>query len=171
MNKLIQFLLVPRHLAIGVLLASAGILSAAYVSQYGFGLKPCILCLYQRVPYFVNIGLGIAAFAATFRYPRLAMLLLYAASISFLTDAFIAGFHAGVEYGWWKGLPACGGDIVPKNATIEQMRAALTHQNIIRCDKPAWTLFGVSMAGYNFVIASTLTAISMYCLRKNLRAP
>ena len=166
MNRLLQYLQPPRHLALAIVAASAVILSMAYISQYGFGLKPCILCLYQRGPYALNIALGVLALLATFRYPRLAILLIYISALSFFTGAVIAGFHVGVEQEWWKGLPACGGDIVPQNVSIEELRRSLTHQEIVRCDKPAWVLFGISMAGYNFAISLALTFSVIYMLRK-----
>jgi len=167
MNKLIEYFQVPRHLAAAIAAASMAALAAAYISQYGFGLKPCILCLYQRVPYFANIAFGILAFLATFRYPRLVSLFLYLSAVTFFSGAAIAGFHAGVEYGWWKGLSSCGGDILPVNVPLEELRKAITQQAIVRCDKPAWTLFGISMAGYNFAM-SLAFAFGVTCLlRKN----
>lgn len=167
MKKLIAYFQVPKHCAAAIVFASAAILSAAYISQYGFGLKPCILCLYQRVPYFVAIGLGAAAFLAAFRYPKLVTLLLACAGATFIVGAGIAGFHAGVEYGWWKGLASCGGDILPENVSIEELRQSLTHQQIIRCDKPAWSLLGISMAGFNFAVSLALAFITFYLLKKN----
>lgn len=166
MNKLIQYLQMPRYLAAAIALASAGVLSMAYISQYGFGLKPCILCLYQRGPYALNIVLGLLAVLASFRYPRLTTLIIYITALSFLTGAAIAGFHVGVEQEWWKGLPACGGDIVPQHASIEELRRSLEHQAIVRCDKPAFVLFGISMAGYNFLTSLALTFGVVYLLRK-----
>lgn len=166
MNKLIQYLQMPRYLAAAIALASAGILSMAYISQYGFGLKPCILCLYQRGPYALNIVLGMLAVLASFRYPRLTRLIIYITALSFLTGAVIAGFHVGVEQEWWKGLPSCGGDIVPQHASIEELRRSLEGQKIVRCDKPAFVLFGISMAGYNFLISLALTFSVVYLLRK-----
>jgi disulfide bond formation protein DsbB len=166
MKQRIEYFQVPRHLAIAVAAVSAAALAAAYMSQYGFGLKPCILCLYQRVPYFANIALGALAFTATFRYPRLWPLILGFSAITFLAGAAIAGFHAGVEYGWWKGLPSCGGDILPENVSIEDLRKALTQQAIVRCDKPAWVLFGISMAGYNFAASLAFASGVIYLLRR-----
>lgn len=163
---LIEYFKVRRHLALGIALGSASALAAAYISQYGFGLKPCILCIYQRVPYGLNIVFGLLAFLATFRYPKLVTLLLYFSALSFLAGAAIAGFHAGVEYGWWKGLPSCGGDIVPANVSIEELRRSLTAQEIVRCDKAAWTMFGISMAGYNFMASLVLASGVLYLLKK-----
>jgi disulfide bond formation protein DsbB len=160
MRQIIQLLHNPKYLALAVMAASIAILAAAYISQYGFGLKPCILCLYQRVPYFANIAVGLAAFLTSFYAPRLTKPLLFLAAMVFFADTAIAGFHVGVEYGWWKGLPSCGGDILPENVSIEALRASIT-----RCDKPAWVLFGISMAGYNVLLSSGLGIGVLYFLR------
>lgn len=165
MNRLIEYLRVPRHLALALAAVSAAALASAYISQYGFGLKPCNLCLYQRIPYSLNIVSGILAFLATFRYPRLAALLLFLSAVAFFLGAGIAGFHAGVEYGWWEGLDSCAGSL-PENATAEELRKYIMSQNVVRCDKPQWALFGISMAGYNFALSLALSVIMIYLLRR-----
>ncbi len=35
--------------------------------------------------------------------------------------------------------------------TVEEMQQALGATAPVRCDEPAWTMFGISMAGYNFI--------------------
>jgi len=167
MKRWIEYFGIPRHLAAAVAAASAGALAAAYISQYGFGLQPCILCLYQRVPYALNLSFGVMAVLATFRYPRLAALLLWLAALAFFAGAFIAGFHAGVEQKWWSGFSSCGGNALPENASLEDLRKFLARQEIVRCDTPAWTLFGISMAGYNFFASLALGAAVAGLLRKN----
>ncbi len=166
MKKLIEYFQIPKHLALAVVVISAVTLAAAYTSQYGFGLKPCNLCLYQRVPYFFNIDLGFLAFLATFRYPRLAKMLLSLTVVIFFAGAVIAGFHVGVEQKWWEGLPTCSGGILPQNASIEELRKSLTQQEIVRCDIPQFVLFGISMAGYNFLLSLALGFGVTYQLRK-----
>ena len=168
MNKLIEYLQVSRHLAAAVAAMSVATLAAAYTAQYGFGIKPCILCLYQRVPYFVNIAFGILAFLATFRYPRLAALLLCLSAVTFFAGAVIAGFHVGVEHGWWKGLSSCSGNILPEHASLEDLRQAITQQAIVvNCAKPAWMLFGISLAGYNLAMSLALGLGVIGLVRKN----
>lgn len=148
-----------RLLSLVIVLISTATLAAAYISQYGFGLKPCILCLYQRIPYFFAIGFGICGFVL---HKHAKSFILMAAG-AFLAGAGVAGFHVGVEHGWWAGLPSCGGQILPENATLEELRAALTQQAIVRCDKPAFELFGISMAGYNFLLSLAL-GLAVPCL-------
>lgn len=157
----------PRLLSIAIVLICVGTLAAAYLSQYGFGLKPCILCLYQRIPYFFAIGFGICGFI----FQKHAKAFVLMATGAFLANAGVAGFHVGVEQGWWPGLPSCGGQILPESATLEELRAALTQQEIVRCDKPAFELFGISMAGYNFLLSLAL-GLAVPCLVfRRFRAP
>lgn len=167
MKRWIKYFMVPLHLAAAIAAASAAALAAAYIGQYGFGLKPCVLCLYQRIPYALNISLGIMAILATFRYPRLATLLLWLSAMSFLAGASLAGFHVGVEQKWWAGLSSCGGNALPENVSLEDLRRAIIHQGIVRCDTPAWLLFGVSMAGYNFALSLALGLAVVCLLREN----
>jgi disulfide bond formation protein DsbB len=45
--------------------------------------------------------------------------------------------------------------------TIEELRRQLEATPVVRCDEPAWTLFGISMAGYNVLISLALAAFSL----------
>ena len=60
----------------------------------------------------------------------------------------IGAFHAGVEYGWWEGPTACS-----STKLGDDPLAAIMNAPLIRCDTPAWTMFGVSLAGYNFLVS------------------
>lgn len=150
-----------KHIAAAVVLVSMGTLAMVYISQYGFGLDPCQLCLYQRKPYFINIALGLLAFVLADKNKKAALFLLFAAAFVFLVGAGIAGFHAGVEYGWWKGLEACSNTTLPTGGSIEELRNAIMNRGIVRCDVPAWTLLGISIAGYNF-LASLVFALGTF---------
>ncbi|MBL4690180.1 MAG: disulfide bond formation protein B, partial [Rhodospirillales bacterium] len=50
-----------RLVPFGIFAASVAALANAYIAQYTFDLEPCILCLYQRVPYAVAGVLGLVA--------------------------------------------------------------------------------------------------------------
>ncbi len=72
-----------------------------------------------------------------------------------LAGAGIALFHVGVEQHWWKGLASCTGTI-STNQSLGELENQLMATPVIPCDRPAWTMFGVSMAGYNFAYATAL---------------
>lgn len=134
-----------------IILAAGASLAVAFASQYWGGLQPCVLCLYQRYPYGVVIALGlIGLFVA--RKPSWLRIILVLAGLVFLLDAGIAFFHVGVEEKWWQGTAACGGNFDP-NLTAEELKELLLNQPVARCDEVPWSLFGISMAGYNFIYA------------------
>jgi len=143
-----------RAVALFVMLMSAAILGAALASQYLGGLEPCELCLWQRYPYVAAIGLGVLAMGLGGR-ERAAEPVIGLMGVVLLAGAGIAVFHAGVEYGWWAGLETCGGTR-PPSASVDELRRRLLEAPVVRCDEPAWSFLGISMAGLNFVVATAL---------------
>ena len=147
-----------RHAGALVALASVAILGSALLSQYVGGLQPCVLCIYQRIPYAIAIALGLMVFLLA--SGRGARSLLALAGLVFLAGAAIAAFHVGVEQHWWAGTAECGGNI-GKNLSLEELRAQILDAPIVRCDDVAWSLFGVSMAGYNFLLSLGLAGFAL----------
>ena len=60
----------PRLVFALLLGASVAALAAAFASQYIGGLEPCVLCLYQRVPYGAVIILSAWAWVSQARRHR-----------------------------------------------------------------------------------------------------
>lgn len=145
-----------------LLAASALILGAAFAFQLIGGLQPCELCIWQRYPYAAVIGLsgvGIGLARAGVER-RLLALLLALCAVTLLSGAGIAAFHVGVEQKWWEGTSACVGNL-SATPTIEDLREKLLAAPVVRCDEPAWSLFGVSMAGYNMFLSLALGGASL----------
>ncbi|MEZ5668199.1 MAG: disulfide bond formation protein B [Alphaproteobacteria bacterium] len=137
-----------------VALVSAGMLLGALGFQYLGELPPCPLCHLQRYPYIATLALGLAGLAVAGRL-RAALVLLSA--IGFAVTGGIGAYHAGVEYGWWAGPDSCTGTAGLDATSIEDLRAALEGAPVVRCDDVAWSLAGISMAGYNTLIAAGMT--------------
>ena len=131
-----------QWLALGV---PALLLAGAYISQLGFGLYPCEMCWWQRYPHFAAVVLALVSFVAG---PR--TLWVGLAALAILASGLIGGFHAGVEYGWWQGITACTNPI--DNSGGDAL-AAIMNAPLIRCDVAPWTLAGISLAGFNFLIS------------------
>lgn len=139
-----------QRLALGVPLI---LLAGAYVSEYGFGLYPCEMCWWQRYAHFAAIALAVVSFVAP---PKRVWIGL--AGVAILASGLIGAFHAGVEYGWWEGFTTCaaasgGGDPL----------ASIMAAPLVRCDEVQWSLFGVSLAGFNFFF-STAGALAVFAL-------
>ena len=81
--------------------ASVATLGGAFLFQYVGGLAPCILCIYERIPYGAAIALALLALCLGDGRARGAALLLCA--LAFAVDAGISVFHVGVEQHWWEG--------------------------------------------------------------------
>ena len=127
------------------LLVPAALLGGALISQYRFGLAPCQMCHWQRWPHYAALLPALVAFATT--RPRRVRLLVILAALLVAVSGLIGVFHAGVEYGWWEGLTACASN--DGRMTVEDMLRA----PVIRCDVAPWTLFGISLAGFNALVS------------------
>ena len=153
-------MMTPIALARLTVTASLAALAVALLSQHVGGLEPCPLCLIQRIPYGVNIFLGAIAILLVGRGGEPIALIALIGGI-FALGGGIALYHVGVEQGWVEGLAACaGGGETP--ATVDELKAMLLDRPPSPpCDQVLWSLFGVSMAGYNMLYAATLAAISL----------
>lgn len=145
----------PRRARALAVLVPAALLGGAYVAQYAFGLPPCEMCWWQRYPHFAALGLGMAAFVV--KPPQVWTAL---AGLAILTSGLIGGFHAGVEYGWWQGVTGCTAPL--SGVDVLDFKAA----PLIRCDIAPWSLFGISLAGFNFLISgisgAAIVALAAY---------
>lgn len=144
-----------------LLLASAALLGGAFAFQYIGGLAPCILCWWQRYAHMATIVLAaVAVVASASGSSRAGWLLVGAAGLALLAGAGIAAFHVGVEQHWWAGTAECGSTL-GRAGGIDELRQRLLAQPIVRCDDVAWSLFGISMAGYNFLLSLALAAFGL----------
>lgn len=122
----------------------AALLGGAYISQYVFGLFPCEMCWWQRYAHFA--GLACAALALV-RPPAEPLVRL--AALAILIGGLIGAYHAGIEYGWWTGFTACTSGVEMSGDPLK----AILDAPVIRCDVAPWDLFGISLAGFNFLIS------------------
>lgn len=132
------------------------LLGGAYGFQYIGGLVPCEMCWWQRYAHFAALGLAVAALVLPVKrlFVALSGLALAAASA-------IGGYHAGVEYGWWKGLTECTTTVSFSNGG--DPLAAIMAAPVIRCDVVQWKLMGISMAGFDFLISGA-AALAVFAL-------
>ena len=165
MTRLLQD---PRAVPAAILLVSLGALGTAYASEVWGGLKPCILCYYQRYAYGAAGGFGLLGLAPglSLGLRRLAVAL---AGLAFLTGASIATFHVGVEQQWWRGTAECHAPAFDPTLTLEQLKAQLLNTEFVACDQVPWSLFGISMAGYNVLASLGLALASFWAARRMMQ--
>ncbi len=122
-------------------LVPAALLGGAYISQYGFKLFPCEMCWWQRYAHFAALVPAIAALLV--RDTRARWWLVALAALAIAVSGGIGVLHAGVEYHWWTGPTTCSSTAA--GVTLEDLLAA----PLVRCDAAQWTLWGISLAGFN----------------------
>jgi len=156
-QSLVALALPPRQLgrALWMTLAAAAILAAVWILQ-SLGYRPCELCLTERIAFYVGLPVAaIVAFAAWRDAALAARLGFVVLALIFLANVALSGYHVGVEYHWWQGPTACTGALVgPLKA--EDLLKAIQKTQEVRCDDPALRIFGVSLAGWDFVVSLAL---------------
>ena len=147
-----------RALALAV---PAALLGGAYVGQYVFHLFPCEMCWWQRYAHFAALALAVLALLR----PS-ARLLTGLAALAILVGGLLGLYHAGVEYGWWQGFTACTSEVELGDDPL----SAILNAPMIRCDQVQWSLAGISLAGFNFLI-SVPAALLIFALVRRGQEP
>ncbi len=140
-----------KQAPIWIVAFSALVLGTAYFFEHVLGVLPCALCEYQRLVWWLAMGLAGVVYYLRAR-PGLMAVGLATVGLTLLGGAGLAGFHVGVEQQWWAGPSACSGGGFD-TTDIDALREAIMAAPVIRCDDVAWSLFGISMAGYNIVLS------------------
>jgi disulfide bond formation protein DsbB len=142
------------------LLISGALLAGAHAFQRFGGLQPCPLCLDQRNWHWWIVGASIAALIAIRLRPGLAR---WAAGLIglLLVASFIQGaHHVAVEQGLL--IAECDARVNFQNLDFNAYRGD-ARVEAPKCDQIQWSLFGVSMAGYNALI-SLLMALASFAV-------
>lgn len=141
--------------------AATVILAAAFGFQLA-GYHPCEMCWWQRYPHMAAMAVALVSMAIPKIPQRLLLLLL---ALVFAVSAGLAAFHVGVEQRWWEGVTSCS-SFVGVTDNVNAALDAIMNAPLVRCDEIAWSLFGISMAGYNFILS---VALALFCLQKARR--
>jgi disulfide bond formation protein DsbB len=156
--------------ALAVMVISAATIAGAWFFQLVLEILPCPLCLEQRYAYYFEVPFAaLLAFAAAKGAPRglvlagLAILMLAA-----LGNAVFGAYHAGVEWGFWKGPTDCTGtgfNLGNAGSLLDN----LDKVKVIRCDEVQFRFLGISLAGYNALISLLMAAIAAWGMVKTAR--
>jgi disulfide bond formation protein DsbB len=137
-------------------------LTMALIGQYVFGLEPCNLCIIQRYPYGIVIGLGIIGFVASYKCKKGTAAMMGLIGLTYIANSVIAFYHSGVERHWWKSfLEGCAVPDLGNNP--ENILDIIENTQAARCDEIPWAdpVLGLSMANYNVVFCLGLGIIAL----------
>jgi disulfide bond formation protein DsbB len=129
-------------------------LIGAYIIEYGLGHKPCNLCIYQRLPYFLSILL-VLNILITNRYAKPSLFLL--ALIS-LCGSALAFYHFGIEQGFFDESFVCETQNLSNNLSKEEILKQLK-ENTVSCKDVNFRIFGLSLASINTIFSFALFII------------
>jgi disulfide bond formation protein DsbB len=157
--------------ALAIAAIAAATLAGAWFFQLVLDIRPCPLCLEQRYAYYLAVPLGVlVAWAAARHAPRRALVAgLLLLALAALANAWLGGYHAGVEWGFWQGPTECSGPV------LDLGRAGSLFDNldkvkVIRCDEVQWRFLGLSLAGYNVLISLAMAALAGWGIVRSKRA-
>ena len=160
MMQEIRYLLpVNRTLLICAAMSSC-LLLGAFLFEYVGRLAPCKMCIWQRWAHgaVVLVALSSLLISADIK-KKSALLLVFLAAV---TSAAIAGFHVGVEWQLWNGPSGCSvplGISSDMTLLVDQLLAT----PVVRCDEVPWSLFGISMAGWNSILSIDIAGFALIC--------
>jgi disulfide bond formation protein DsbB len=140
-----------------IVLVTLGALSLALTAQHVYLLEPCILCLYQRIPFIVTGLLAVLALRLKGSSGLIALIIIVCGLV-YLVGAGIAVYHVGIEQHWW--ISGCSGTL-SDSVSLQDLRTSLMQKPEKSCDDVDWTLFGISMATYNVFGSSVLGVASV----------
>jgi disulfide bond formation protein DsbB len=157
--------------ALAITAIAAATLAGAWFFELVLDIRPCPLCLEQRYAYYLAVPLGLVlAFAASRRAPRPVLLAGFAVLLlAALANAWLGGYHAGVEWQFWQGPTDCSGPVV-NLGSAGNLLERLDTVKVVRCDEVQWRFLGLSLAGYNVLISLAMAMIALWGIVSAKRA-
>ena len=142
---------------LGIFLISLLSLIIALYIEYVMGIKPCRLCLYQRIPYLISLFISFLGYMYIKR-----PLWIYLSLLVFFLSVIISGYHVGIENGIFEELKVCKNnlDILSK----EDLLNSLKNQNI-PCKEVPIKLFGLSLATINLILSLTVVVVTIVLIK------
>jgi len=129
------------------------ILSALFI-EFFLKVKPCILCIYQRYPYYIIALLSLIYFLKK----DLKILLILLIILTSLASIILSTYHVGIETGLIEETTSCKTSLnnnLSKDAILKQLESNLASS----CKEVSFKLFGFSLASINIILSLILTTI------------
>ena len=145
---------INKKILFSILAFTSLVLVSAFVIEHQLGHKPCKLCLYERVPYFLSMLLIIKMLFAK-KYERVTLLILF---LVFISSAALAFYHFGIEQGFFSESLACATEDLSKALSKEELLEQLK-QNRISCKDVSFRILGFSLAAINTIFSLVLSVI------------
>jgi disulfide bond formation protein DsbB len=135
---------------------------SVYFIQYALNYTPCHLCLQERIPYIFAITIApiVGILRRATHLNIVPIIFIGLCALAFAIDACLAIFHTGIEYKWWAGFSTCTDSKLIFNSLKDLQSELKIDMHVPQCNKAAWKLFGISLAGYNVFVSLSLFIFS-----------
>ena len=148
---------IKKFYIIILILSFFSLIAALYV-EYILGFKPCVLCVYQRIPYAIAILISLIAFFIGNRKVLLVIL-----GLAFVVSILLSGYHVGIEKGIIEPIFSCTGgniDAIEKEEILKSFNKIQPD-----CKDVDFSIFGISLATLNFINSFVLTIVIVYIFK------
>ena len=137
------------------------IIYALYLEYY-LNYQPCKLCLYQRVPFILAIFVSFVGF----NFPKKDEVLILLIT-TFAVAMTVSGYHFGIENNIFVEFKGCSNNSL--NITDKADLLKSLNQTLPSCKDISFTLFGISLAGFNLLSSLLILIYSVrtYVYEKN----
>lgn len=152
-------------------LGMAVVVGSALGFEHIGGYIPCALCLMQRNPYYIGVGVGVLTILSSiFKLPPVVTrVLIGVIAVLMIVSIGLGTYHAGVEWKFWEGPSSCtigatGGD------TPVNVLDALNSTKAPSCTEATLRVLGLSFAGWNVLTSAALAAIALWATFRKRQA-
>lgn len=139
---------------LAILLVNILVILSALFIEFFLKVKPCILCIYQRYPYYIITFLSLIYFLKK----DLKILLILLIILTSLASIILSTYHVGIETGLIEETTSCKTSLnnnLSKDAILKQLESNLASS----CKEVNFKLFGFSLASINIILSLILTTI------------
>ena len=147
---------INKKFIFSLLVFTSLVLVSAFIIEYRLGHKPCKLCFYERIPYFLSMLLIIKMLFIK-KYERVTLLILF---LVFISSTALAFYHFGIEQGFFSESLVCATGDLSKTLSKAELLQQLK-QNSISCKDVSFRILGLSLAAINTVFSLILSVIFM----------
>jgi disulfide bond formation protein DsbB len=139
---------------LAILLVNILVILSALFIEFFLKVKPCILCIYQRYPYYIITFLSLIYFLKK----DLKIILILLIILTSLASITLSTYHVGIETGLIEETTSCKTSLnnnLSKDAILKQLESNLASS----CKEVNFKLFGFSLASINIILSLILTTI------------
>ena len=155
-------MLLNKIFKISFLISSVMLLSAFYL-EYFHDAFPCDLCITQRWFHALIISYSLIAVLILEKKFISHKLILIGLSLTWIASSIAGLYHFGIEMNFWTGPDGCSSSIDFSKDTLKY----LLNKSPIKCDEVMFSIFGLSLAGWNALMSFVMfLTVSVFLVNK-----